>query len=97
MVPDYFTPRIYLASLISFIPNTEDNHCLVALIISKLFLARSMSSTYRVMNMIPLVVLLTYTQWSSKIIVKPKEVMDSYNLKCHDLKDCFRPYMDLLR
>uniref|UniRef100_A0A7C9CXP6 Secreted protein n=1 Tax=Opuntia streptacantha TaxID=393608 RepID=A0A7C9CXP6_OPUST len=42
------TWRTYLTSLMSFISKTEDNHYL-ALITSKLFPARSMSSTYKVL------------------------------------------------
>jgi len=68
----------------SFISKTKDIHCLVALIISKLFPARSMSSTYKVRNIIP-VVLLIYTQWSYETIAKTNEVMASWNLKYHDL------------
>ena len=97
MVPDSFILRTYMDSPMSFISKTEDSHYLVALIISTLFPTKSMSSTYKVKNMIPFIILLTYTQWYSKIMVKPNNVMASWNLKYHDQEDNLRPYMDLLR
>jgi len=56
-----------------------------------------MSSTYKVRNIIPFAVLLTYTQWYFETTVKPNEVMASWNLKYHDMEDCLRPYIDILR
>jgi len=76
----------------SLILKTEDGHYWGALIISRLFPARSMSTTYRVWNMISLVVLLTYIQWSFETMVNANEVRASWNLKYHTLEDCLRPY-----
>ena len=56
-----FTLRTYLTSTMSFISKIEDNRYLVVLIISKLFLTRSISSTYRVKNIIPLIVIYIHT------------------------------------
>jgi len=77
-----------LSFTLFFISIKEDNHCLVVLIISKLFTTISMSLTNMVRNIIHLVVLLTYTQWSSETIDKLNEVMTSWNPRYHDLKDC---------
>jgi len=90
------TPRTYLALPMSLISKTEDNHRLVALN-SKSLLAGKMSLTYKVRNIIPTFVFLTYTQWSFETMVKPNAVMASWNLKYHALEDCLRPYMDFLR
>ena len=59
LVLNYFHARTYLALVMPFIAKTADSHYLVALIISKLFPTRGMSSIYRVRNIIPPVVLLT--------------------------------------
>jgi len=50
---------------------------------------------YRLRNMIPPAILLTYIQWSYET-TEPNEVMASWNLKYHNLKYYLRLYLDLL-
>ena len=90
-----FTPKITLASPISFVSNYEARNLLVLCTTSRVVPKISISSTYNGMITHSRSVHFVYTHLSTSTDKNPLFNKALLNFSCHCLGACFRPYKDL--
>ena len=88
------TPKITLASPMSFISNLDPRNNLALETISKHVPNINMSSTYKHITTHSLFSDLEYTHLSTSLGEKPSQNKTLSNFSCHYFGACFNPYKD---